>query len=67
MRIFIQASEKDDSEIAKRAFEILCYAGIVSARIGGVVDNQAVVLVDLPDTPKALQVLTRAGLQAVTD
>ena len=69
MRIFVNQPEENDGayDIVQRAFDILRNSGISSVRIGGFVNGQGVVLVDLSDKPRALLVLTRAGLQAVAD
>jgi hypothetical protein len=55
------------SNIAQEAFDALRSAGITSARIGGIINDQGVVLVDGPDIPFALTMLERAGFTAVAD
>jgi hypothetical protein len=69
MRIFVNQPEGNNAafDIVQRAFDILHNSGVYSARVGGFVNDRGVVLVDLSDTPRALLVLTRAGLQAVAD
>ena len=69
MRIFVNQPEGNNGafDTVQRAFDILRNSGIYSARVGGFVNNQGVVLVDFSDKPRALLVLTRAGLQAVAD
>jgi hypothetical protein len=69
MRIFVNLPSGNEGafDIVQRAFDILRHSGISSARVGGFVNNQGVVLVDFSDKPRALMVLTRAGLQAVAD
>ena len=69
MRIFVNLPDGNNAafDIVQRAFDILQNSGIYSARLGGLINNQGVVLVDFSDKPRALLVLTRAGLQAVAD
>ena len=69
MKIFVQPPEIGGShnEIAQRAHDILGKAGIASARLGGMINVNGVVLVDQIDVPQALKALTRAGLRAVAD
>jgi hypothetical protein len=69
MRIFVNLPEGNDAafDVVQRAFAILRKSGVYSARVGGFVNHRGVVLVDLSDKPRALLVLTRAGLQAVSD
>jgi len=55
------------SSIAQEAFEALRNAGITSARIGGIINDKGVVLVDAPDCAFALAMLERAGFAAVAD
>jgi hypothetical protein len=69
MRIFVKPSkdERAVSSIAQEAFDALRSAGITSARIGGIVNDQGVVLVDGADCAFALTMLARAGFTAVAD
>jgi hypothetical protein len=69
MRIFVKPlkDEMAVSSIAQEAFDALRSAGITSARIGGIVNDQGVVLVDAPDCAFALAMLVRAGFTAVAD
>jgi hypothetical protein len=69
MRIFVQPPEIGGSlnNVAQQAHNILRKAGIASTRLGGIINDQGVVLVDSADVPGALKVLTRAGLRAVAD
>jgi hypothetical protein len=69
VRIFVQPADGGipPFDFLQRAYDLLRDARIPSARIGGFIDSQGVVLVDLLDKPKALLVLTRAGLRAVAD
>jgi hypothetical protein len=67
-RIFVQPpSGRSFHNIAQEALDILRKAGITSARLGGIINNQGVVLVDLPDASEALETLLLAGLRAVAD
>jgi hypothetical protein len=67
-RIFVQPpSGSSFHNITQQAHEILRMAGITSARLGGIINNQGVVIVDLVDLPRALEALIRAGLRAATD
>jgi hypothetical protein len=69
MRIFVKPPEDGAriTNVAQEALEALRSAGIASARIGGYINESGVVLVDPPDARKAVQVLTNAGLRAVSD
>jgi hypothetical protein len=69
MRIFVKPLkyEMAVSSIAQEAFEALRNAGVTSARIGGIVNDQGVVLVDASDCAFALAMLSRAGFTAVAD
>jgi hypothetical protein len=69
MRIFVKPTENDASitNVAQEAFDALRSAGISSARIGGIVNDQGVVLVDGGDIAFALTMLERAGFTAVAD
>ena len=51
MRIFVKPSKHEVavSSIAQEAFDALRNAGITSASIGGIVNDQGVVLVDASD------------------
>ncbi len=69
MRIFLlppdsgSASEK----LVLRACEVLRHSMILSARVGGIVNQQAVVLVSESDGPQAVAILKRSGIESVTD
>lgn len=69
MRIFVRplTCEGAVSSIAQEAFDALRSAGITSARIGGIINDQGVVLVDGADCAFALTMLERAGFTAVAD
>ena len=69
MRIFVKPSENDAriNNVVQEAFDALRSAGIASARIGGIINDHGVVLVDGPDIPFALTMLERAGFKAVAD
>ena len=69
MRIFVKPLKDEGavSSIVHEAFDALRSAGITSARIGGIINNQGVVLVDAPDCAFALAMLERAGFAAVAD
>jgi L-lysine 2,3-aminomutase len=69
MRIFVKPSEESASitNLAQEALDALRSAGIASARIGGFINNQGVVLVDVADHAFALTMLARAGFTAVAD
>ena len=69
MRIFAQPPEIGGSlnNIVQEAHEILRKVGITSSRVGGFINDQGVILVELADVPAALKALTRAGLRAVAD
>jgi hypothetical protein len=56
MRIFVNQPEDNNAafDTAQRAFDILRNSGISSARLGGFVNSQGVVLVDFSDKPRAL-------------
>jgi hypothetical protein len=68
MRIFIEPSYLGGSvdQSVRQAFEVLGEAGVASARPGGTLGDYAVVLVDLPDVAKALAVLGKAGMRAMS-
>jgi hypothetical protein len=67
-RIFVQAPRgRSFHNIAQEAHDILRKAGITSARLGGIVSGQGVVLVDLEDVSEALKTLTLAGLRAAAE
>ena len=68
MRIFIEPSYLGGSvdQSVRQAFEVLREAGVASARPGGTLGDYAVVLVDLPDVAKALAVLGKAGMRAMS-
>jgi hypothetical protein len=69
VRIFVNQPEGNNVavDVVQRAFAILRHSGVDSARVGGFINNQGVVFVDFSDKPRALVVLTRAGLQAAAD
>jgi hypothetical protein len=69
VRIFVKPPESaaSNSNVAQEAFDALRNAGIVSARIGGFIDNQGVVLVDGADVAFAMTMLERAGFKAIAD
>jgi hypothetical protein len=69
MRIFAQPPEIGGSlnNIVQEAHEILRKVGITSSRVGGFINDQGVILVELADVPAALKALMRAGLRAVAD
>jgi hypothetical protein len=67
MRIFIQPPKPDASPdgLAVRACELLRHSLILSARIGGIINDHAVVLVAPYDAQLAVAVLKRAGMEAI--
>lgn len=66
MRIFIQPTPTDSpGSLAIRACEILHHSLILSAQIGGIVNNEPVVLVAPHDVALAIAALKRAGMEAV--
>jgi hypothetical protein len=69
MRIFLVPPDQNSSmaEFLGRACDVLRLSLISSARIGGIVDDRPVLLVDDPDVPKAVAVLKKSGIEAVTD
>jgi hypothetical protein len=69
MKIFVQPQEIGGSlnNIVQEAHDILRKAGIASSRVGGIINDQGAILVDLANVPAALKALTRAGLRAVAD
>ena len=67
-RIFVQAPRgRSLHNITQEAHDILRKAGITSARLGGIIDSQGVVLVDLEDASEALKTLALAGLRATAE
>jgi hypothetical protein len=46
---------------------ILSDYGFKSARIGGYINESAVVLIDPAEAPRAVRLLTHAGLRATSD
>ncbi|MFZ2063840.1 MAG: hypothetical protein WAU82_22730 [Candidatus Binatus sp.] len=67
-RIFVQPrSGSSFHKVAQEARDILHKAGIASARIGGIIDDQGVVVVGVVDVPESLRRLMLAGFRAVTD
>lgn len=71
MRIFLRPPDQNSSsslaELLRCACETLRISLISSARIGGIVDGRPVLLVDEPDVPKAVAVLKKSGIEAMTD
>jgi hypothetical protein len=69
MLIFLMSRDGNFSvqELMRRAYETLRLSLILSARVGGIVDGRPVVFVDDLDVPKAVAVLKRSGIEAVTD
>jgi len=68
LRIFVQPKIGGSfNNIVQEAHDILRQEGITSSRLGGFINDQGVVLVELADGPAALKALTRAGLIAVAD
>jgi hypothetical protein len=69
MRIFVKPSKNEAStdNIVQEAFDALRRAGIASARLGGFINDQGVVLVDGADRAFALTMLNRAGFTAIAD
>ncbi len=69
MRLFLLPRDRNfqHHELLRRAYEILRLSLILSARIGGIVDDRPVLLVDEPDVPQAVKVLKKSGIEAVTD
>jgi hypothetical protein len=69
VRIFVHLPDgiNPTFSVLERAYDILLKTGIRSARLGGFINESGVVLIDPAEAPKAVQVLTRAGLRAVTD
>jgi hypothetical protein len=67
MRIFIQPPMPSDSpdSLAICACEVLRHSLILSAQIGGIIGNEAVVLVAPHDVTLAIAALKRAGMEAV--
>jgi hypothetical protein len=65
----LKPSEESASiaNVVQEAFDALRRAGIRSARIGRIIDNEGVVLVDNADRAFALTMLARAGFTAVAD
>jgi hypothetical protein len=67
-RIFVLAPRgRSFHDITQEAHDILRKAGITSARLGGIINCQGVVLVDLEDVSEALKTLTLAGLRAAAE
>ena len=68
MRIFIEPPNPNapPDNLAMRACEILRQSLISSARVGGIIDNRAVVLVAPHDAEQAVAVLKKAGIEAIT-
>jgi hypothetical protein len=69
MRIFVYPTEGGipTFDVLHQAFTVLRTSGVFSARIGGFIDGQGVMLIDVTEKPRALLALTRAGLRAVRD
>ena len=66
MRIFVQPPEIGGSlnNLVQEAQDILRKVGITSSRVGGFINDQGVILVELADVPAAVKALTQAGLRA---
>jgi hypothetical protein len=69
MRIFIQPPYVCESseQIALRAYEVPHNSNIITACPAGIVDDKAVVLVDVLEVAEALAALESAGLRAIAD
>jgi hypothetical protein len=69
MRIFLLSRDRkfQHHELMHRAYEILRFSLVLSARVGGIVDDRPVLLVDEPDVSKAVHILKKSGIEAVTD
>jgi len=69
MRIFVLPKEgvNQTFSVLQRAMDILSDYGFKSARVGGYINESAVVLIDPTEAPKAVRLLTRAGLRATSD
>jgi hypothetical protein len=69
MRIFIRSHDRNTSpyESLRRACETLRLSFILSARVGGIINDRPVLLVADPDVPQAVAILKRSGIEAVTD
>ena len=67
MRIFIEPPNRNASpdDMAVRACEFLRQSLIASARVGGIINNRAVVLVAPHDAEQAVAVLKKAGIEAI--
>jgi hypothetical protein len=67
MRIFIEPPNPSASPdgVAIRACQLLRASLILSARIGGIINDRAVVLVAPHDTEQAVAVLKKAGIEAI--
>lgn len=69
MRIFLLPPDSGfaPEKLVLRACEVLRHSMILSARVGGIVNHQAVVLVSEPDGPQAVAILKKSGIEAVTE
>ena len=69
MRIFIQPPHANGSvdQSVRSAHELLHNSNIFSARLGGVLNDRGVVLIEATDVTQALTVLRKAGMRAVVD
>jgi hypothetical protein len=69
MRIYIQPPPVNGSidGSLQTAHEILHSSAITSARLGGVIHDRGVILIEAYDVTKALAVLKQAGLRAILD
>jgi len=69
MRIFLLPPDRDSSpeKLAIRACKTLRFSLILSARVGGIINDRSVVLVADPDVPHAVTVLKGSGIEAATD
>jgi hypothetical protein len=69
MRIFLLPPESNSSyeDLVLRACAVLRQSLILSARVGGIVNERPVVLVAPPDVSQAVAILKKAGIVAFTD
>jgi hypothetical protein len=69
MRIIVHPPRPSDSPdgLALRACRVLRHSLILSARVDGIINDRAAVLVAPSDGQLALSILKRAGMQAVAE
>ena len=69
MRIVVLPKEgvNQTFSVLQRAMNILSDYGFKSARIGGYINESAVVLIDPAEAPRAVRLLTHAGLRETSD